>query len=559
MTLERDNLLPPSPRTMLAPRRTGGHALVDALIARGIDVVFSVPGIQLDPVFDALYLQRAHVRVVHTRHEQAAAYMADGYARVSGRIGCCMVVPGPGVLNATAGLATAYATSSPVLCIAGDLPVGERGRGRGVLHEIKDQLAVLRAVTKETIDVPAVDGIEDAIAKAAALALDGPSGPVGVQVPADVLAAEAGVSSAPGEGRPETPPAVDEAAVALVARGLAQARAPVIMAGGGVTSADASAELAAVAERLQAPVVMSRAARGCLSDRHPLAFNLLASRFLLRDADAVLVVGSRFFEGAELLRSQRRTLGDVPPAILQIDADPAAIGRNHPADAGVVGDARSVLALLAEALPHNLHRSRARGRDIAACKRETARLLSSFEPQASFGAAIRSALGEEGVVVSGMTQMGYWANLGFPVHRPRTFLSPGYQGTLGFEYSTALGAKVAAPDAPVVALVGDGGFLYGVGELATAVQHGIGCCAVVFNDNAFGNVLRIQREEYDGRTIASELVNPDFVALAESFGAEGIRCHSPAELGTALARVLADDRPTVIEVPVEAMPNVRAV
>jgi acetolactate synthase I/II/III large subunit len=178
-----------------------------------------------------------------------------------------------------------------------------------------------------------------------------------------------------------------------------------------------------------------------------------------------------------------------------------------------------------------------------------------LQPQAAFGRVIREALPNDGIVIDGMNQVGYWSRIGFPVYQPRTFISPGYQGTLGFELPTGLGAKVAAPERPVIVIAGDGGFMFNVGELATAVQHNLNVITIVFNDNAFGNVLRTQDEEYGGRRIASQLHNPDFVRLAESFGARGLRAEGPDQLGSCIQAALEEDRPSVIEVPVGSMSN----
>lgn len=528
---------------------TGGQALVESLKIQGVEVMFGLPGVQLDWAFDALYEARDSIRVYHTRHEQAASYMADGYARTTGRVGACLVVPGPGLLNAASGLATAYACSAPVLCIVGQIPTKYIGAGRGLLHEIPDQLGAARSVTKWTgqarrpEEVPGL--VRDAFRELGA----GRARPVAIEIPPDVLQAKAEVKlqakaeSARATGDPE--------AVEAAAKTLGRAERPLIFAGGGVVRSGAWTSLEALAEMLQAPVVMSSSGRGALSDRHYLAQTMNGGEELLPTADVVLVVGSRFLQPAE------STWGPRPDqAVIQIDIDPEEIGRNHPVSAGIAADADWALSELLTRIPrHNRARPSRREESLAA-RRKAEEILSVLGPQASYGQAIRDALPEDGIVVSGVTQLGYWIQFGpFPVYRPRTLITPGYQGTLGYEYGTALGAQVGAPAQRAVAVCGDGGFMYQVQELATAVLHHINAIAIVFNDNAFGNVRRMQEQMYGGHLIASDLYNPDFMKLAESFGVRGLRAEGPEGLRTQLSLALRDEAPALIEVPVGEMPS----
>ena len=527
-------------------RLTGGQALVHSLKAQGVDVVFGLPGVQLDWAFDALYQERDAITVYHTRHEQAVSYMADGYARTTGRVGTCLMVPGPGLLNAMAGLATAYACSSAVLCVTGQIPLRQIGVGRGLLHEITDQLAAVRSVTKWAVRADRPEDVPGAVREAFRQLGTGHTRPVAVEIPLDVLRepAEVGVIDRVAvERQAADPDAIERAAVALGA-----AERPMIFAGGGVLQSGAWDPLRHLAEMLEAPVVLSANGRGALSDRHPLMQNMLAAPELLPHADVVLIVGTRFLQPAS---------SDWKPrdgqTLIQLDIDPEEIGRNCSVAVGIVADAtRGLEALAASLLRHNRKRDSRRDELVALKARIRERVLA-IEPQAAYASAIRAELPDDGIVVSDSTQVGYWAHAAFPVYQPRTYLTSGYQGTLGFGFATALGAQVGAPGRKVVSISGDGGFMFNVQELSTMARHRLPVVAVVFNDNAYGNVRRIQQRTFGGRLIASDLLNPDFVKLAEAFGIDGIRADSPQALRTALRTALQNDRPVLIEVPVGEM------
>ena len=531
---------------------TGGQALVRGLRTQGVDVVFGLPGVQMDWAFDALYEAREHIGVIHARHEQALSYMADGYARVTGRPGVCIMVPGPGLLNALSGLATAYSCSSPVLCITGQIPAAQIGKGRGMLHEIKNQMTAADTVTKWTGSALRPDAVPGLVREAFRQVLSGHQRPVAIEIPLDVLKDTAEM---PAEGEPvsRTVPAPDPDAVERAARLLGAAERPLIFAGGGVVASDATDALVRVAEMLQAPVFVSRNGKGAISDRHYLAEPLAAGPELVPSADAILLVGTRFYEPS---------VSDWAPReqpCVQIDIDPDEIGRNRPATVGIVADAAPALAALAERLEKHNRTRPPRKDELTAFHRKMRERVNSVAPHAAYGNAIRDALPEDGVVVSEMTQVGYWSNIGFPVYRPRTYLTMGYQGALGAGYGIALGAYVGAGGRPVVSISGDGGFIYQISELATAVRHRLNVVAIVFNDGAFGNVKRIQKDRFGGRFIASDLLNPDFVKLAESFGAAGRRADSPEQLREAVAWALRQNAPVVIEAPVPAMPEMWSV
>lgn len=528
-------------------RCSAAEAACDLLALNGIHQLFCLPGVQNDPFFDALYDRTAIIRPIHTRHEQGAAYMALGAAMATGRPAAFCVVPGPGILNTTAALSTAWAVNAPVLALTGQIPQALIGRDVGVLHELPDQLAILRQLTKWAARIETAAETPALVSTAFRQLRSGRPRPVALECPMDVWPVRTTMAM------PETPAAadvipVDEDAVAAAARLLGAAERPLIVVGGGAQ--EASDEVRRVAELLQAPVVAHRNGQGVLDSRHPLAVTFPAGHRLWAEADAVLAIGTR-------LQAQQMQWGvDVALKIVRVDVDAREASRLKPPAVGIIADAASALRVLADILPaHNRKRTDASA-PVAALKAELlAEMRERLSPQIAFLDAIRAALPEDGIFVDELTQVGYVARLAFPVYRPRTFLAPGYQGTLGWGYAAALGAKAACPDRPVVVVSGDGGFFFNVQEMSTAVRHGLAVVAVVFNDNAFGNVQRFQEERYNNRVIATALANPDFVKLAESFGMAGERVTSPDALGLALERALARNAPALIEVPVGPMPQ----
>jgi acetolactate synthase-1/2/3 large subunit len=524
---------------------TGGRALVEMLCRHGVDTLFALPGVQNDALFVALYDAGERVRVIHPRHEQAAAYMAFGYARASGKVGAYAVVPGPGLLNTTAALATAYATNTPVLCLSGQIPSNLIGRGFGLLHEIPDQLAILKGLTKwaARINHPSETGklVNEAFRQMG----DGRPRPVALEMPLDIMALETEVAL-PGIEAPPPAPLPDPELIGQAAALLAGAKQPMIYVGSG--AAAAGTEVLALAERLQAPVVTYTGGKGIVSDRHHLAQNLLAGHDLWRTADVVLAVGTRFNQ------PQTRWGLDGDIKVIRIDLDPVEIARIARPTIGIVADAKEALAALNRALPAT---ERAPRRDeMEALKAKTmARIEDTLGPQCEYLAAIRAELPDEGIYVEDLTQVGYVGRLAFPVYAPRTYIHSGYQGTLGFSYATALGAKVACPDRPVVSIAGDGGFMYNVQELATAALHNIDVVAIVFADGAYGNVRRMQKNDYGNKLIAVDLFNPNFPKMADSYGIAGVRATSPDALRRELKAALKRRGPSLIEVPVGEMPD----
>ena len=524
----------------------GGTAVVEALLQQGVDTVFGIPGVQLDPLFAALHDARNRIRVVHTRHEQGAGYMALGYAMATGRPATAIVVPGPGVLNASSALATAYAQNAPVFCLAGQVPSHHIGRGTGQLHEIPDQLGILRSLTRWAGRIESPGQASSVVAEAFGHLSAGRKGPVAVEVPMDVLRQTAKTS----HHAPERPPEAqlpDPRQTEAAARILGAAKKPLIFAGGGAI--ETGEKLSALAEALQAPIVFSRNGLGIIDSRHPLVVPPPLGHRLWKTADVVFGIGTRL---APMLPHWGL---DDELQIIRLDIDPEEIGRIAPPAVSMECDAMCGLTALLDLLPgHNRHRAD-RTEELTAMKAEIQVEFDKLEPQMSIVRALRRGLPDDGIFVEDLTQVGYVARFTLPVYFPRTYLNPGYQGTLGYAVPTALGAKVGHPDKKVLAISGDGGFMFNVQELATAVQHGIDIVVVVFNDGAYGNVKRFQHMYFEGKEIAVNLENPDFMKLADSFGLEGRRVDNPDELERAITRGFETAGSTLIEYPIGEVPD----
>ena len=528
-------------------RMTGGGALVAMLRRHQVDTIFALPGVQNDALFVAFYDAGEALRVIHTRHEQGAAYMALGYARANGKVGAYAVVPGPGLLNTTAALATAYATNAPVLCISGQVASDLIGRGFGLLHEIPDQLGILERLTKWAARIEHPTQTGKLVNEAFRQLRDGRPRPVGLEIPPDVLALETEVALPDADTSPDMA-TLDAEQIDKAAALLAEAKKPLLFVGSGAVGA-AEAVLA-IAEMLEAPVVSFTGGKGIVSDRHYLAQSALAGHELWRETDVVLTVGTR------LHQPQVRWGVDRDLKLIRIDVDPVEITRITRPALDIVADAKAALAALHRALQGRNQRRQSRKEELEALKGRTlANLAEKLGPQCEYLKIIRAELPDDGIYVEDLTQVGYVGRMAFPVYRPRSYIHSGYQGTLGFGFATALGAKVGRPDLPVVSVSGDGGFMYNVQELSTAVKHGIDIVAIVFADGAYGNVRRMQKEDYGNRLIGVDLANPQFPKMAESFGAAGARTSTPDGLRRELAAALKRRGTTLIEVAVGEMPD----
>jgi acetolactate synthase I/II/III large subunit len=518
-------------------RMTGGEAIVAQLLRHGIDTVFGLPGVQIYGLFDAIARNSNRLRLIHARHEQTTAYMALGYACATGRPAAYAVVPGPGVLNTTAALATAWGLNAPVLCLTGQVPSVMLGRERRQLHELKDQLATLRSLVKwaERIEHPAVAPY--LVARAFQEMRSGRSGPVALEMPWDQFSATAEVALEPPLP-PAPAPLIGPQEVAAIGKLTAAARAPMIWVGGGAQHA--SGEVRALAEHLAAPVASFRTGRGIIDDRHPLAITVAAAQRLFRDTDLLIAIGTRL--EVPMLRWGGLPVGGK---IVRIDIDPAEV-RRLKVDVFALADAAAAAGSLAAQLPARQDREWPAA--VARAKAEAAEAITVVQPQMSFLAAIRDVLPDDGILCDEMTQTGYVSWFGYRVYHPRTLITSGMSGTLGAGFPMALGVKVARPDVPVVAVTGDGGFLFAGAELATAVQHGIGVVTVLFNNQAYGNVLRDQERLYQGRSAGAALRNPDFQAFARSFGVAAWKTDTADGLRSALREALAIQAPALIEV-----------
>ncbi len=519
---------------------TGGDAIVRSLLAHGVDTVFGVPGVQTYGLFDALQRAGSSLRVIAPRHEQSAGFMAFGYAKSTGRAGVYTVVPGPGVLNSGAALCTGYGASTPMVCVTGQVPSAFLGLGKGHLHELPDQLATLRTITKwaDRIDRPAA--APALVREAFRQATGGRPQPAVLEMPWDVFdLAEDVELVAPAE--PEPPPRPDGDAVERAAALLSAARNPMIMVGSGAFGA--RAEVLELAERLQAPVVAFRSGRGVVGADHHLSMTCAEGFERWSETDVLVGVGSR-------MELQWFRWPDQPDGleIVAIDVDPEQVRRTG-ATVQLVADAAGGVRAILDALPEGERRSRRE--EFEALKAAKRAEIQRIEPHVAYLSAIRDVLPRDGFLVEELCQAGFASIYAFPVYEPRTFVTCGYQGTLGFGFLSALGVKAGNPGRAVVSITGDGGFMFGVADLATAVQHSLGVVTIVFSNGAYGNVLRDQNRLYEGRVLGAELLNPDFVALARSFGAQAARAETPNELRMELGAALGSGEPTVIEVPVD--------
>ncbi len=523
-----------------------GEAAVESLIAHGLDTVYALPGVHNDHLFDAFQRAGDRLKVVHTRHEQGAAYMALGAALATAKPQAYAVVPGPGLLNSGAALLTAYGMNAPVLGLIGQIPAGAIGRSQGHLHEIRDQAGIIKRLVDHYAHIAGPTEAGPKLAKAIRAMSTGRRGPAVVECAIDVWGKRGKVAAVASPSPPRAPK-IDHDAVRRAAKVLAQAKRILIVCGGGAQGA--STEVTLLSDLLQAPVLGYRRGRGVLDSRNPFSVTLPLGRELWGEADAVLAVGTR------LLMQMQNWGIDRDLSIVRVDADPEEPARLHKPKVALVGDAAPILARLIDELSKVNPRRPPRRAEMEERQAKWRSRLAKLAPQLAYLEAIRAELPEDGIFVDEVTQIGFAARLALPVYRPRTFLSPGYQDNLGWGYATALGAQHARPDVPVVSINGDGGFLYTASELATALHHRIPLVAVVFVDSAFGNVRRIQEEVFANRLIACDLTNPDFVKYAESFGAAGRRARSPGELRVALREAFAAREPTLIEVPVGPMPS----
>ncbi len=519
-------------------RMTGGEAIVDGLLRHGVDTVFGLPGVQVYGLFDAFARNSNRMRLIHTRHEQTTAYMAVGYACSTGQPSAYAVVPGPGVMNTGAALVTGWGLNAPVLCLTGQVPSAQLGRLRGSLHEMPDQLATLKTMLKHADRIEHPTEAPYKVAMAFHHMLSGRPGPVALEMPWDQFPAVADVT--PQDPLPLAPvPQPDSEKIKELAKMIEAAKAPMIWVGSGAIHA--AAEILALAEKIGCPVASFRTGRGIVDARHNLSLTVTEAGYLWATTDLLIGIGTR-------MDTATGRWGATGPGVklARIDIDPAE-QRRLKVDLGIVADSAQAVAALTPLV--TARHDPARAAAIAAAKaRAHADIRAKVQPQMGFVDAIRDVLPENGIICDEVTQVGYATWIGMPIYTPRSLVTSGFSGTLGAGVPMALGVKVAHPDRPVVAITGDGGFLFGGVELATAVQFGINLIIVMFNNAAYGNVYRDQHRLFDGRDSGSALVNPDFQTYARAFNVPSWRVTDAAGLKAALVEAMAANAPCLIEV-----------
>jgi len=540
---------------------TGAQAIVTALEKEGIDTIFGIPGGASIPFHDALY--ESGVRNILTRHEQGAAHAADGYARVSGRVGVCNATSGPGATNLTTGLANAYMDSQPVLAITGQVATPLIGKDA---FQETDVVGISMPITKQTYQPTRVEQIPATMKEGLHIAGTGRPGPVVIDVPKDVQEGRGEVKfdsrvNIPGykptlKGHPKQ---IREAATLIL-----QAERPVIIAGGGVIISGASGELNSLVEATGAPVTTTLMGKGSFPEHHPLALGVLgmhgrkAANYAVTESDLVIAIGMRFSD-----RSTGLVSCFAPEArIVHIDIDPAEIGKNVGVDVPVVGDAKAVLKDLLHAID-----KMKRGGRVEAWEEKIKAWKKEFSPRMDYDDVplkphrvikeIMDFLGEEDIVTTEVGQCQMWAHHYLGRSRPRTFISSGGLGTMGFGFPAAIGAKVAKPEAKVIDVAGDGSFLMNIQELATVVENDINVVVAVFDNRYLGMVRQWQELFFDRRYSSVDLgASPDFVKVAESFGAKGLRVERPGEIEPSLREAFDAQKPTVLDFSIDPECNI---
>ena len=537
---------------------SGGEALAKSLAGEGVEVVFGIPGIQIYGIVAGLR-DEPGIRMIAPRHEQATTFMADGYARASGKPGVALVVPGTGLYNAASGLANAYARSTPVLIIAGQIPRGAIGKNLGSVHEIANQPDIVRPVTKWQRQAARPREVPDAVFEAFRQMRTGRPRPVLIEMPPEAGVEREEVQLRSPARISRIVPSTDS--LREVAEVIAKSRTPLIYAGGGVARSDAEPALLKLAEATNIPVVTSSGGKGAIPDGHPLSYGSCFSPRgeiqemnqlfdVMQAADVVIGIGARFALG--------NPAGEAS-VLVNINIDDSELTRHQANTIPLHGDARATIEAL---LPH-LIEAGAMDRPSPAEAVTAARNLIAYydirrqEPQYDVMEAMQQGVPEDAFVVWDITQFGYYARTHWQVHHPKTYIDSGYSFNLGYAFPTALGVKVAQPDRPVVCMTGDGGFMFNSSELSTAVQYGINVVTVVFRNDSYGNVAR-DLEDFFGGAYGTDLHNPDFVKFAESFGAVGLRASDPLELRKLIPLALEQEAPVVIDVPFGEMPIPRA-
>jgi acetolactate synthase-1/2/3 large subunit len=532
---------------------SGGEALAKSLVREGIEVIFGLPGVQMYGLITGIR-DEPGLRMITARHEYSTTHMADGYARATGKPSVAMVVPGVGLYNAGSGIATAYARSSPVLLLAGEVPRAQIGMGLDGLHEIVDQADLMKPITKYRKSIMRPHEAPAAVNEAFKQMRSGRPRPTFIDMPPEGMVEREDVDlleSVPGDRETS-----DDSLIEEVAKDILAAKTAVIFAGGGIARSNAFDELRELAEMTGLPVVNSGGGKGVIPYSHPNSIGTWVGaegpiKEMIDGAEVIVAIGTRF--------TPRNPAGGGSK-VIHIDPDESILGRPHPNKMKLKGDAKATLVKLNAAL------------DSLGCDSEMMAERHAFDKAAleefrvqdrsddaayPWLVAIQDAYPDEATGIWGMTQLGYYSRQHFEVERPWSYIDSGYMGTLGYAYPTAIGAKVGVPDRPVICIVGDGGFMYASGELSTAVKYGINVVAVVFNDGAYGNVARDLDQDFGG-TYEADFVNPDFVAMAEAYGGAGFLARSPEELTKAIRQAVEVDAPSIVEVQLGRLPRPKA-
>jgi acetolactate synthase I/II/III large subunit len=556
-------------------RRIASYLLAEYLERLGVEVIFGLCGHTNIAFLDAL--GKSKIRFISTRHEQVAAHAADGYARASGKTGVLLTHLGPGLTNAATGVANAALDSIPMVVISGDIPsyyYGRHPHQEMNLHQDADQFQVYRPFCKRVYRVDRVEDMPRIMERAFHLAQSGRPGPVLVDVPMDMFSADLAIDAFHQTPAILSRPALDPGTVEKIIAELAAAKLPVLYAGGGVLSARATAELAALAEALEIPVAHSLMGKGCLREDHPLLLGMTGfwgtpiANEKCRTADLILAIGTRLAEANSSSWDARYTFSIPPTRLFHIDIDNAEIGRNFPTELGAVADAKLALSALAEAARGKNHVDRASLRSEIAVERRA--FAANWDDQWSSDqyplrperilSEVRKAVPEDGFIVTDVGWNKNGVGQQFAITVPGTFVTPSGLCTMGFGPSAALGVKVAQPNRASVALIGDGGFGSNPSVLATAMEAGLNVVFVVMDNAAFGTIAGLEQMHYGSSfgCVFERDRRPyvvDYAAIARGFGARGVMIGSAAELGPALREALDAKVPTVIQVPMENVPT----
>lgn len=530
---------------------SGGEAIAKSLVREGVEVVFGLPGVQMYGLVAGIR-DEPTLRWITTRHEFATTHMADGYARVTGKPGVAVIVPGVGIYNAGSGLATAYARSSPVLLLAGQVPRAQIGKGMDGLHEIEDQIDLVKPITKWRKSIMRPHEAPSAVSEAFKQMRSGRPRPTFIEMPPEGMVEREIVELL--ESQPGTAAAADQAEIDAALEALSTARRALMFVGGGIARSDAFDEVAELAELTGMPVVNSAGGKGVIPHSNPNSVGSWVGaagpiKDMIDGADVILAVGTRF--------TPRNPAG-TGAKVVHVDPDESILNRPHPDKVRVRGDAKATLRALIDGLADGGSDPSVIGQDFdAAAIAAAAESDRAEDPQNLWLSALKEIWPADAVGIWGMTQLGYYSRQHFETDLRMSYVDSGYMGTLGYAYPTSLGAKAGVPDRPVICIVGDGGFGYASGEMSTAVRYGLNVVAVVFNDGAYGNVARDLDMDFGG-TYETEFANPDFADLARSYGAAGFKADSPETLKVAIGEALSQGAPSVIDVRVDRVPRPKA-